>query len=52
MSLTTLRQLFAHFLQRNRLLWIPLLVVLLIAGLLLVLTQGLAYVAPFVYALF
>ncbi len=52
MSLTTVRELLRHFTRRNRLLLIPLLVVLLLATLLLVLTQGLSYVAPFVYALF
>lgn len=38
--------------MRNRLVLIPLLVVLLLAAILLVLTNGLSVVAPFVYALF
>lgn len=51
-SLVTLRELFGHFARRHRLLLLPLLVVLLLSAVLLALTQGLAYVAPFVYALF
>jgi hypothetical protein len=51
-SARTVRELIGHFARRNRLVLIPLLVVLLIAGVLLVLTQGLAWVTPFVYALF
>jgi len=51
-SLRTLRELVAHFARRNQLVLIPLLVVLLLAAVLLVLTQGLSVVAPFVYALF
>ncbi|MFT3711718.1 MAG: DUF5989 family protein [Archangium sp.] len=51
-SFRTLRELVAHFAKRNRLVLIPLLVVLLLAAILLVLTNGLSVVAPFVYALF
>lgn len=52
LSLRTVRELVSHFARQNRLVLIPLLVVLLLAAVLLVATQGLAYVAPFVYALF
>ena len=52
MSLRTVKDLVRHFARQNRLVLIPLLVVLLLAAVLLVLTQGLSVVAPFVYALF
>jgi hypothetical protein len=42
----------AWFARAQRFVLIPLVLVLLLAGLLLVLTGGLAYVAPFVYTLF
>ncbi len=45
-------ELFGHFVRTQRYFWLPLLLVLLMASLLLVLTTGLGYVAPFVYALF
>lgn len=51
-SARTLKELAAHFAARNRLVLIPLLVVLLLAAVLLFATQGLSVVAPFVYALF
>ncbi len=51
-SLRTVKDLVRHFARQNRLVLIPLLVVLLLAAVLLVLTQGLSVVAPFVYALF
>lgn len=51
-SLRTLRELVSHFARQNRLVLIPLLAVLLLAAVLLVLTNGLSAVAPFVYALF
>ncbi|MBL8917177.1 MAG: hypothetical protein JNM17_41115 [Archangium sp.] len=51
-SFRTIRELVGHFAMRNRLVLIPLLVVLLLAAILLVLTNGLSVVAPFVYALF
>jgi len=50
--LTSVGELLRHFVRTQRLLWLPLLLVLLLASLLLVLTTGLGYVAPFVYALF
>jgi hypothetical protein len=52
MSLSTLRELFAHLRQQKKWALVPLVVVLLAAGLLLAVTNGVAYVAPFVYALF
>lgn len=51
-SLRTVRDLVSHFARQNRLVLIPLLVVLLLAAVLLVATNGLSAVAPFVYALF
>jgi hypothetical protein len=49
---TTLRALIAHLARRGRFVLIPLLIVLLLGSVLLVATQGLGYVAPFVYSLF
>lgn len=48
----TIREVVGHFARSQSFVLIPLVLVLLAAGLLLVLTGGLAYVAPFVYALF
>ena len=48
----TAGQLILHFLHPARFVLAPLLIVVLLAGVLLWLTGGLAYVAPFVYALF
>lgn len=48
----TLGRLVLHFLHPARFILAPLLLVLLLAGVLLWLTGGLAYVAPFVYTLF
>jgi len=48
----TVRSLFRYFLRRGRLLMLPLLIFILLSGILLVLTGGLSYVAPFVYAVF
>ncbi|UQA57316.1 DUF5989 family protein [Polyangium aurulentum] len=48
----TLIALVGHFLHRGRYFLIPMLLVLLFAGVLLVLTGGLSYVAPFWYAIF
>ena len=48
----TVGSLIMYFLQRERLFLAPLLIVLLLASILLLLTGGLSYVAPFVYALF
>ena len=50
--LQTVREVLGHFARSQSFVLIPLVLVLLAAGLLLVLTGGLAYVAPFVYALF
>ncbi len=51
-SARTVKDLISHFARRNRLVLVPLLIVLLLAAVLLVLTQGFSVVAPFVYALF
>ena len=48
----TVVALIRHFAAPGRWFLIPMLLVLLLAGLLLVLTAGVGYVAPFVYALF
>jgi hypothetical protein len=48
----TIGELFVYFAKRERLFFLPLLAVLLLAALLLALTGGLGYVAPFVYAIF
>lgn len=48
----TLRTLVQYFLQRGRRTMLPLLIVLLVSGILLIMTGGLSYVAPFVYTLF
>lgn len=50
--LRTIARLILHFLHPARFVLAPLLLVLLLAGVLLSLTGGLAYVAPFVYTLF
>lgn len=50
--LRTAARLVLHFLHPARFILAPLLIVLLLAGILLSLTGGLAYVAPFVYTLF
>ena len=50
--LVTLGALIAHFARREKLFLAPLLFILLLAGVLLVATGGLSYVAPFVYAIF
>ncbi len=50
--LITIGHLFRHFVQRGRWFLLPLLLVLLIAGVLLLITSGLSYVAPFVYSIF
>jgi len=50
--LKTSGRLILHFLHPARFVLAPLLIVLLLAAVLLSLTGGLAYVAPFVYALF
>lgn len=50
--LRTIGSLVAHFAHRERFFLAPLLAVLLFAAVLLVLTGGLSYVAPFIYAIF
>ena len=50
--LRTVFALVAHFSRRERLFLAPLLIVLFVASVLLLLTGGLGYVAPFVYTLF
>jgi hypothetical protein len=50
--LRTVGALIAHFMHRQRFFLAPLLAVLLVAAVLLILTGGLSYVAPFVYAIF
>lgn len=50
--LRTIRALLAHFMHRQRFFLAPLLLVLLAAAVLLILTGGLSYVAPFIYAIF
>lgn len=52
MSWTTLVELVRHFARANRWFLIPFLLVLMALGLLLLASQGLATVAPFVYAIF
>lgn len=51
-SWRSILELVRHFAGRHRLVWVPMLVVLALAALLLVATDGLAVVAPFVYAAF
>jgi hypothetical protein len=48
----TLSELVRHLVGRRRYFLIPLLIVLLLAGVLLLATEGLSYVAPFVYTIF
>ena len=50
--LRTVGALVSHFMHRQRFFLAPLLAVLLVAAVLLILTGGLSYVAPFVYAIF
>ena len=50
--LRTIGRLLRHFVSRGRWFLLPLLVVLLLAGVLLLVTGGLSYVAPFVYSIF
>jgi hypothetical protein len=50
--LTTIVGLLAYFVRPQRVFMFPLLLFVLITGVLLVLTGGLSYVAPFVYAVF
>jgi hypothetical protein len=50
--LRTIGRILAHFASRRRWFLVPLLLVLLLAGVLLLATGGLSYVAPFVYSMF
>lgn len=50
--LRTLWELARYFTRRGRFFLAPMLLVLLLAGILLILTGGLSYVAPFWYAIF
>lgn len=50
--LRTVKSLVRYFVRRERFFLAPLLLVLLLASILLLLTGGLSYIAPFVYALF
>jgi uncharacterized membrane protein YqhA len=50
--LRTIGRILRHFLSRRRWFLVPLLVVLLLAGVLLIATGGLSYVAPFIYSIF
>ncbi|MGE0872804.1 MAG: DUF5989 family protein [Kofleriaceae bacterium] len=50
--LRTVGKIVRRFASRQRWFLLPLLLVLLLAGLLLVATGGLSYVAPFVYSIF
>ena len=47
----TVGALVAHFARRGKLFFLPLLLVLLLGAILLALTGGLSYVAPFIYTL-
>lgn len=48
----TVFALFHHFLREGRWFLIPFVLVLLLAGVLLLITGGLSYVAPFLYSIF
>jgi uncharacterized protein DUF5989 len=50
--LRTIGRILRHFISRRRWFLVPLLVVLLLAGVLLIATGGLSYVAPFIYSIF
>jgi Family of unknown function (DUF5989) len=50
--LATIGHVVAHFANRRRWFFLPLVVVLLLSGVLLLVTSGLSYVAPFVYSIF
>jgi hypothetical protein len=50
--LRTAARILGHFAHRQRWFLLPLVLVLLLAGILLLLTGGLSYVAPFVYSIF
>jgi len=50
--LRTIGRILRHFANRQRWFLMPLLLVLLLAGVLLIATGGLSYVAPFIYSIF
>ncbi len=50
--LRTVGRILRHFMSWQRWVLVPLLIVLLLAGLLLLATGGLSYVAPFLYSIF
>lgn len=50
--LRTIGRILRHFASRQRWFLMPLLLVLLLAGVLLIATGGLSYVAPFIYSIF
>jgi competence protein ComGC len=52
MSLRTIRELFRHLWKKDRWFLIPFIVVLLVISIVLIITSGAAYVAPFVYSIF
>jgi uncharacterized protein involved in exopolysaccharide biosynthesis len=50
--LRTIGRILRHFASRRRWFLLPVLIVVLLAGLLLLATGGLSYVAPFIYTIF
>jgi Family of unknown function (DUF5989) len=50
--IATIGSIIAHFAHRQRWFLLPLVIVLLLAGVLLLVSGGLSYVAPFVYSIF
>jgi hypothetical protein len=50
--LTSIGELLRHFAVRQKFFFVPFVIVLILASLLLLVSTGLSYVAPFVYALF
>jgi hypothetical protein len=50
--LRTVGRILWHFVRARKWFMIPLLLVILLAGLLLLATGGLSYVAPFLYTIF
>ena len=52
LRLRTLALVVAHFCTRGRFFLLPLVIVVALASVLLALSSGLSYVAPFVYGLF
>ena len=50
--LATVGAVLAHFARRGSWFFLPLVIILLLAGVLLLVTSGLGYIAPFVYSIF